>query len=404
MTRCLVVFFTILVAFAPTSQVFADSAKQEAIKEPVVNAMGAILMDSWTGRVLWGKNEREPMAMASTTKIMTAIIALESDMLEDICLASKRAAYTPKVKMGLSTGEKIKMNDLVYALMLESQNDAAVAIAEHIAGSEESFCEMMTEKAREIGALDTIYETSNGLDKGDHHSTAYDLALIARYALSNPEFVKLINTKNKSFSSDRRPYSFINKNRLLYEYDGANGIKTGFTNKAGHCFVGSAKRGDMGLISVVLASGWGSTGKQAKWTDTKAILNYGFANYSYYRIVEAGSDAGNVNVGRSRTDEISCVFAEELTLPLRSDEISSLEIAQHLPAQVLAPVDSGEVLGVADVLVKGQLLTQIPLVAESSASRHDFKTSLEKVINCAVRFSTQADIKVVLPEFALPEF
>jgi len=404
MTRCLVVFFTIFVAFAPVSQAFAKSAQPEVIKEPEVNAKGAILMDYWTGRVLWGKNEREPMAMASTTKIMTAVLALESGMLEEICLASKRAAYTPKVKMGLSTGEKIKMYDLVYALMLESQNDAAVAIAEHIAGSEESFCEMMTAKAREIGALDTVYETSNGLDKGDHHSTAYDLAIIARYALSNPEFVKLITTKNKSFSSNQRSYSFVNKNRLLYEYEGANGIKTGFTNKAGHCFVGSAKRGDMGLISVVLASGWGNTGKQAKWTDTKAILNYGFENYSYHQIVEAGSDAGSVAIGRSRTDKVSCVFGDELTLPLRSDEISSLEVEQYLPAEVLAPVSSGEVLGVADVLVKGQLLAQVPLLAESSASRHDFKTSLEKVINSAIRFTTRADIEVILPEFVLPEF
>ncbi|MDR1559124.1 MAG: D-alanyl-D-alanine carboxypeptidase [Clostridiales bacterium] len=398
MKRLSVVFLSLLIAAAPVRPAYAETARPDQIKEPAVKALGAVLMDYRTGRVLWGKNERAPMAMASTTKIMTAVLALESGRLDETCVASKRAAVAPPVKMGLSTGEKIKLSDLMYALMLESQNDAAVAIAEHIGGTVEGFCALMTEKAKTIGAMDTVFETPNGLDKGDHHSTAYDMALITRYALANPEFVKLINTKEKSFSSDKRSYSFNNKNRLLSEYKGANGVKTGFTGKAGHCFVGAAQRGDMELISVVLASGWGNTGKQCKWIDTKALLDYGFSNFKYRNIIQAGREAGSVPVGRSRAGEVACVFGEELTLPLRSDE-DDIVVAEHLPEEVLAPVQAGEVLGEAEVIINGKLLTKIPLKAASDASRHDLKTSLEKLLNCAIWLSTRADIKVILPEF-----
>ena len=399
MKKHLAVFLSILIAGSPIRPVFAETIQPKEIEEPDVNALSAILMDYRTGRILWGKNERSPMAMASTTKIMTAVLALESGMLDDTCVVSQRAALTPKVKMDLTAGEKVKLSDLLYALMLESKNDAAVVIAEHISGSVEGFCAAMTEKAKHIGAYNTVFETPNGLDKGDHHSTAYDMAVISRYALSNPAFIELINTKDKSFSSDKRSYSFINKNRLLYEYQGANGIKTGFTGKAGHCFVGAARRGDMELISVVLASGWGPKGKNNKWRDTKAILDYGFSNFKYHNIVQAGQRVSFIPVGRSRENIMACVFGEELTLPLRRDEIGRIKVAKRLPEQVLAPIETGDVLGEADILVNGALFTTIPITAEYAASRHDLKTSMEKILNCAIWLSTHTDVKVVLPEF-----
>ncbi|MCL1788126.1 MAG: D-alanyl-D-alanine carboxypeptidase, partial [Defluviitaleaceae bacterium] len=333
MQKTLAALLALTLLFTP---IFAHGSTKVEI--PTVNALGAVLIDAETGRLLWGKNEHTPMAMASTTKIMTAVLALESGRMDETVTVSKRAASAPKVKMGLSTGEKLRLGELMYALMLESSNDAAVAIAEHLGGSVEAFCAKMTEKAKEAGARDTVFETPNGLDLGDHHSTAYDLAQIARYALKVPGFIELTNTSNANFSSDRRTYQMDNFNRLLREYEGANGVKTGFTGKAGHCFVGAARRGGMQLISVVLASGWGEAGKQRKWSDTKSVLNYGFNNYEYVNVVVENDSAGRVPVTRSRTDSIECAYAKGLRLPLNEDEKELVKIepifAEFYPAPV----------------------------------------------------------------------
>ena len=217
--RTLICFFVLLIIptliISTTITVFGS--------EPEVAAHAAILMDAKTGRVLWEKDAHKPKAMASTTKIMTAVLALESGRGQETVTVSRAAAAAPKMKMNLTSGENIRLNDLMLALMLESSNDAAVAIAEHLAGSIPAFCGLMTEKARQIGAKDTVFETPNGLDAQNHHSTAYDLAVITRYALEVPGFIELTNTPEANFSSDRRSYSMVNKNRLLQEYEGANG-------------------------------------------------------------------------------------------------------------------------------------------------------------------------------------
>ena len=182
--RKLTVFF-IIFCIAFNINVLANNKEN---KEPNPVAKSAVLIDAETGRILWGKNENEPLAMASTTKIMTAILAIEEGNLNDTVAVSKKATKAPPVKMFLKEGEEIKLKELLYALMMQSSNDAAVAIAEHISGDVEIFCNMMTEKAKQLGAKNTVFKTPNGLDSGDHHSTAYDMALIARYALKNKTF------------------------------------------------------------------------------------------------------------------------------------------------------------------------------------------------------------------------
>ena len=368
------------------------------VEKPKVAAHGAILMDAETGRVLWGKNEHEPLAMASTTKIMTAVLALESGRINEIVDVSARAANAPKVKMHLSSGEKIRLGDLMFALMLESSNDAAVAIAEHLSGSVEAFCTDMTEKARSIGAVNTIFETPNGLDKGDHHSTPYDLALITRYALSVPGFIELINTPHVNFRSDRRYYSLSNRNRLLHEYSGANGVKTGFTNKAGHCFVGAAKRGEMQLISVVLASGWGNEGKSQKWVDTKRVLNFGFDNYEFITVIEAESIAGNMPVTRSRTESVDFAFDKSVRIPLGNHEKDSVYVELYVPDAFAAPIAQGDLLGIARIFIGTDFYCELPLAASASATRHDLKTSLEKILNEFFGLITQNEVSIILPE------
>ena len=400
MKKCVIFFIAILLMFPFPIVVRAE----EKIIPPTVRATGAVLMDAETGRVLWGKNEHEPLSMASTTKIMTAILALESGKMDETVTVSRLAAAAPRVKMDLSPGEKVRLGDLMLALMLISSNDAAIAIAEHISGSVEAFCQQMTEKARELGALNTVFETPNGLDSGDHHSTAYDLAVITRYALTVPGFTELINTQVAQFKSDRRGYTFNNRNRLLHEYAGANGVKTGFTNKAGYCFVGAAKREGMQLISVVLASGWGAEGKAQKWVDTKEILNFGFGNYAFETVITADTQAGTLPITRSKQDELCFIYSNGLVIPMNKEEKDAIHVEITVPESLQAPVSSGDIIGSAKIYIGAEFYAEIPLVVTGEAIRHDFKTSLEKVLNVFVGHLTTSEIHIILPEkFAFPD-
>jgi D-alanyl-D-alanine carboxypeptidase (penicillin-binding protein 5/6) len=378
--------------------IFLNTAVAFGDEFPKVAAFGAVLMDAETGRVLWGKSEHEPLSMASTTKIMTAVLALESGRLDETVTVSEKAAAAPKMKMYLSEGEEVRLGDLLLALMLESSNDAAVAIAEHLSGSVENFCAQMTEKACSLGAMNTVFETPNGLDAGDHHSTPYDLALITRYALNVPGFIELTNTPAATFSSNKREYSFSNRNRLLHEYAGANGVKTGFTNKAGHCFVGAARRNDMQLISVVLASGWGEKGKAQKWIDTKNVLNFGFDNFEFVTVVEAETIAGNMPITRSRTPSVEYAFTETLKIPIGNHEKESVYLELYVPCEFKAPVSQGDTLGSARVFIGTDFYHEIPLIATADASRHDLKTSVEKILNAYFGLATEKDVNIILPE------
>jgi len=381
------IILTVIFAFFICTNIYAGQPEP-----PKVAAQGAILMDAKTGRVLWERNSKEPMAMASTTKIMTAIIALENGNPGDIVTVSKKAASAPEVNMDLTAGEQLTLEALLYALMLQSYNDSAVAIAEHIGGDVEGFCSLMSEKAVSLGVENTVFETPNGLDAGDHHSTAYDMALITQYALQNEKFMDIINTSHITVQSDKRAYALYNKNRLLTEYSGANGVKTGFTGKAGQCFVGAAKRDDMQLISVVLASGWGDAGKEQKWIDTKRLLDYGFDNYKYTDIVKEGDICDTIDITRSKTPQISVALEEGLNLPLTPDEAAHVKIQYSLPQTLMAPVEKGQAMGLCTVTINDEVKTTINLIAQNSAIRHDFQTSLKKVLKDWAQMGTEEEI------------
>ena len=373
--------FRIIVMTASLFLIFSRLLKTEEILPPKVEAHSAILIDQATGRVLWEKDAYAPMSMASTTKIMTAILALELGRPSDIAKVSKRAAAAPRMKMNLQAGEEISLESLLYALMLESANDAAVVIAEHISGSVEQFCIQMTQKAQELGAKDTVFKTPNGLDSENHHSTAYDMAQITRYALTNPEFVRIINTRQIDLKSSRTTYSMHNKNRMLNEFEGATGVKTGYTGKAGYCFVGSAKRDDMQLISVVFASGWGPKGREQKWTDSKHILDFGFEHYEYHDIIVENEQVGVIDIVRSKTHEIPVKFARPLNLPMTAEELEKVEILPSYPLVLQAPVEADAIVGAAKIYIDDELVDTIELITVSYAERHDFMTSLRKLID-----------------------
>ena len=320
----------------------------------------------------------EPMAMASTTKIMTAIYTIENADLADIVTVSKNAAAQPKVKMYLTEGEHISLENLLYALMLQSSNDAAVAIAEHVSGSSEGFCQALTKKAKELGAKDTVFKTPNGLDKDDHHSTAHDMAIITAYALKNDKFREIIKTPSITFTSDKKTYNVTNKDRLLTEYEGAIGVKTGYTGKAGHCFVGAAKRNGQTLISVVLASGWGTSGKAAKWSDTKKILDYGFNNFTNTGIVKKEDTAGTFAVINGEKEEGEAVFSEGLVLPLKKTE--NIEVVTNF-LTLEAPIAKGQAVGYAEIMIDGENYSKIELLSNETIERHTFGAKLYKVID-----------------------
>ena len=364
---------------------FLLSATTVFAAEPNVAAQGAALIDGKTGRLLWERNAEEPMAMASTTKIMTAILVLEKADLEEIVTISKNAAHQPEVHMDLKEGEQWKLSDLLSAMMLRSYNDAAVALAEHISGSVEAFCGEMTKKAKEIGAKDTVFGSPNGLDSHltdeQHHSTAYDMSAITAYALQNETFCKIIAQSEVSISDleGKHICNVTNADRFLKEYSGALGVKTGYTNKAGHCFVGAAEREGVLLISTVLGSGWGTSGKEKKWADTKAMMDYGFENFHPYEAVAEGMVFGEVKVIDSPIETVETVLAKGYTALFSVEEMGELRLEADLPMEVEAPVEMGEKLGKAILWLGDEKLTEVALLAQGDAPTFTLAERLQRL-------------------------
>jgi D-alanyl-D-alanine carboxypeptidase (penicillin-binding protein 5/6) len=271
----------------------------------------AVLMDADSGRVLYNKNAYEALPMASTTKIMTLILALENGNLEDTVTVSGYAASMPQVRLGMKKGEEYRLGDLLYSLMLESHNDSAVAIAEHICGSVEKFAALMNEKAVEIGCKNTYYITPNGLDAEDngkvHSTTARDLALVMSYCIkgsvASGQFLEITRTRSYSFSdlSGNRYFSCTNHNSFLDMMDGALSGKTGFTGNAGYCYVGALENNGRTFVVALLACGWPNN-KTYKWSDTKALMKYGIENFTY-------KDFGDIAIPQEAFEKISVTNA-----------------------------------------------------------------------------------------------
>ncbi len=348
-----------------------------------INSKGAVLIEQDSKRILYQKDAEKQLAMASTTKIMTCLMALEKGNLDDIVTVSKRAARAPKVKLNLMAGEKQRLGDLLYSLMLESHNDTAVAIAEHIGGSVEEFCAMMTQRAHELGAENTSFETPSGLDSEAHYTTAYDLALIAAKALENPKLLEIINTQSITIptkaTEGSKQHALQNKNRFLYSYNGANGMKTGFTSKAGHCFVGSAKRDDMQLIGVALAAGWGQNGKSQKYKDVMTLMNYGFENYKKYIVLEPSQGMHEVKVKEGKEDYLALDCNAKITLPLTKQEKEELVYKNTAPIEVEAPIAKGDVIGRVDIICDHVVVGQAQLTAANDIEKANLMDKIRKL-------------------------
>ena len=377
----------------------AAAARQESEPNQLF-ATAACLMDGDTGRVLFGKRETDPMAMASTTKIMTCILALENGGEQAVATASAQAAAAPKVHLGVYEGEQFLLGDLLYSLMLESHNDAAVMIAETIGGSIEGFAALMNEKAAAIGCTDTHFVTPNGLDAsdagGDHHTTAADLARIMRYCIKTSpkatEFLAVTQTRSYTFwdLEKKNMFNCCNHNALLDQLEGAISGKTGFTAKAGYCYTGALERDGKCLIVTLLACGWPNH-KNYKWADAAKLLNYGLESYTYRDVLDHSWKPGRIEVtdgvydGLLQTKSSASLTlvspaldpARSLPVLLKETEIPKKDI--FLPELIEAPVKKGEKVGSMTYSIDGILLAEYPVYAAETIEKIDYGWCMEQV-------------------------
>jgi D-alanyl-D-alanine carboxypeptidase (penicillin-binding protein 5/6) len=327
---------------------------------PNVSARAAILVDCATGQVLYEKDADRRLPPASTTKIMTSILLLENTRPDDVIVADEKTALTEETSIHLKPGERISAHDVLYALLLRSANDACVAVGHHIAGSDAKFVEMMNAKAREIGATGTTFNNPNGLPDPRHLTTARDLALIARYATQYPDFNAA--TRTKSYLMNSRTYKddlrLRSKTRLLWAYDGADGVKTGWTTQAGNCLVGSATRGGWRLLTVVLNSP-DTTGETAR------LLNYGFGNFHRVPVIAGSQRIGQVGVNGGAARSVQALAKQEVQVVV-ANRASATPAVQTKLRTLKAPVRVGAPVGVAEVSLNGRVVASTPLLAAAS--------------------------------------
>lgn len=394
------VLFTVCMILYTGENALAGSLLQESqeneisVSEPQLFAQSAVLIDGDTGRVLYGKNENAVLPMASTTKIMTCILALENSSPEDVVTVSDYAASMPDVQLNIRKGESYRMQDLLYSLMLESHNDTAVAIAEHVGGSVEQFAEMMNQKARDIGCTNTYFVTPNGLDgtdkeKGKSHSTtAEELAQMMRYCIRQSpkckEFLEITRSPSHAFSNLERTRSFscINHNALLTTMEGAISGKTGFTNGAGYCYIGAVEKEEKTFIAALLACGW-PPHKTYKWQDMRSIITYANEAYDYYEILgeEVELDAIPVENGIVAETGLKVCYPEDRTLKILMRKEEPVTIKKKVARSLTAPVEAGAAAGQIDYFVGDDLVASYPIVATERVGLWDLEFCTKTLLN-----------------------
>ena len=331
------------------------------------SAVSAILIEAETGTVLYQKNADEQRAMASTTKIMTAILTIEAGELDREFTVDPYAIMTEGTSMGLKEGDRVSRHDLLYGILLPSGNDAANAAAVSVSGSISGFVELMNEKANELSLDNTHFATPSGLDAKGHYTTARDLAMLTAYAMKNEIFREIVCCKSAQVEFGNPPYNrtLYNSNKMLSRYEGAIGVKTGFTDNARRCLVSAAYRDGVELIAVTLNAG-------DDWNDHTKMLDYGFSVVKSY-LLETSCDA-EVNV--AGTGKSVGVYAESTAVSLTEDQRKKLERRVLLPRMVYGEVKKGQELGCIEFLVEGKTVKTVPLLAREDVSEDGGNLSL----------------------------
>lgn len=353
------------------------------VKEPILNSKAVIIYDRTTKKVIWGKNENERRAMASTTKILTSIVVLENSNLNDIVTISKKAANTGGSRLKINADDKISVNDLLYGLMLRSGNDAAVALAEHVGGSIEGFADLMNKKATELGLTNSHFVTPHGLDDDEHYTTAYELALITDYALNIPKFKEIVGTKSCNISINGIARSIFNTNELLGNMNGVDGVKTGFTGNAMRCLVASCTRDGNQIITIVL----GADTKKDRTLDSKKLIEYAFSNYKRINLEDIAKENFEnwkqinisriyINKAKQKNLELELSNIENKIIPIKNDDVKNVSIEINCIYEYEAPIYKGTKVGTLIIKNNDQILETIDIIVKKEVSRKSIKSYL----------------------------
>lgn len=354
------------------------TAKPDAVLE--TTAESALLMDAATGKVLWAKEPDKELPMASVTKIMTMLLACEAlaqdkTSLEDTVTVSENAWSMGGSQIYLEPGEEMSMKDMLVSVAVGSANDASVAVAEHIAGSEEAFVEMMNSKAKDFGCEHTMFANPTGLPAENHYTSAFDMAIILREAMKYPQYVKF----SSIYTYDIRGGDFVlwSHNKLLKWYRGVDAGKTGWTNEAKYCLASTAKRDGLRLIVVVLAT----PEPRSHFRESIKIYNHGFARYEAVNFAQKGERLRNIKVGKGIFDQIGVIAGTDISMAVPKGQKKKYQGKIILPQEVTAPVSKGQKIGEFVVLEGEKEVQRVPLLAQNQVSRASFFRQMNKVLN-----------------------
>lgn len=362
-------------------------ASAEVDKTPKINSRAAVIYDRTSKTVIWGKNEEVKRAMASTTKIMTTIVVLENANLTDTVEISKKSAGTGGSRLGLKYKDKITVNDLLYGLMLRSGNDAAVALAEYVGGNIEGFAKLMNEKAKELGLKNTSFVTPHGLDATEHYTTAYELALITDYALNNPKFAQIVNTKTTTININGNNKTISNTNELLGNLIGVDGVKTGFTNNALRCLVTSTTRNGHQIICVVL----GADTKKIRTTDSVKLIEYAFSNYEYINVekmvkdkfeewLENNENSIKINKAQNTELQINTCKMKVAEIPIDKSLKKDVKVEITVLKYLEAPITANKAIGKVDVKINDNIIASTDIIIENQINKKGVLTYFTELI------------------------
>jgi D-alanyl-D-alanine carboxypeptidase (penicillin-binding protein 5/6) len=341
---------------------------------PKISAASAILIDATTRYILYAKNEHQRRSPASTTKIMTTIVALETGNLSDIVTVSQRAASVGGSSLWLKTGDKVTLETLIRGVLIRSGNDGSVAIAEHISGSQQEFVKLMNLRAKQLGALNTKFRNTHGLTQTGHYSTAYDLAFITKYALRFSLFAEAVSTKTDTFERINREWSqsISNTNKLLWSLEGADGVKTGTTSDAGYCLVASATRDGRQLISVVLHS-------NNRWRDSAVLLEYGFSEFELVQLAKSGEEVLLQDIANG-VILAQIIVESDLFAIVRKHEKELIEKDIIIYEELKAPINRFDKVGEMRFHINGQEIGDVDLISNNNVKRMSILQRLLRAI------------------------